>query len=205
MTTTTKKHPIRIMLVDDQPERAASVEEKLTATGFVVLSRLPSATGLLFQIEQHQPDLVLIDLQSPGRDVLESLSVVNHYNPKPVVMFTKEDDPSYIEEAVDAGVTAYLMDELDIQRVKPIIDLAIAQFKHYQSLRKALDEAQTKLDSQSVIERAKKLLMNQHKIDEEKAHKTLQMLSMDTNQSLPQAAKAVISIIEKNCGTGGLQ
>ncbi len=205
MTTASEKRPIRIMLVDDQSERAASVEEKLTAAGFVVLSRLPSATGLLFQIEQHQPDLVLIDLQSPGRDVLESLSVVNHYNPKPVVMFTREDDPSYIEEAVDAGVTAYLMDELDTQRVKPIIDLAIAQFKHYQSLRTALNEAQTKLESQSVIEKAKKLLMNQHKIDEEKAHKTLQTLSMDTNQSLPQAAKAVISIIEKNCGSGGLQ
>ena len=175
MTTASEKRPIRIMLVDDQSERAASVEEKLTAAGFVVLSRLPSATGLLFQIEQHQPDLVLIDLQSPGRDVLESLSVVNHYNPKPVVMFTREDDPSYIEEAVDAGVTAYL------------------------------NEAQTKLESQSVIEKAKKLLMNQHKIDEEKAHKTLQTLSMDTNQSLPQAAKAVISIIEKNCGSGGLQ
>jgi len=205
MTTDLEKDPIRIMLVDDQPERAASVEEKLTAAGFIVLSRLPSATGLLFQIEQHQPDLVLIDIESPGRDVLESLSVVNHYNPKPVVMFTREDDPTYIEEAVDAGVTAYLMDDLNTQRVKPIIDLAIAQFKHYQSLRNALNEAKTKLESHSVVEKAKKLLMNQHKIDEEKAHKTLQTLSMDTNQSLPQAAKAVIKIIEKSCGIEGRQ
>lgn len=84
MTPPSVRDPIRIMLVDDHVERSASVEEKLRDSGFEVISRLPSATGLLFQIEQHQPDLVLIDIQSPGRDVLESLSVVNHHNPRPV-------------------------------------------------------------------------------------------------------------------------
>lgn len=189
--------PIKIMLVDDHLERAASVEEKLTSAGFIVLCRLPTTTGLLHQIEQHQPDMVLIDLQSPGRDVLESLSVLSHHNPKPVVMFTEEDDPAYIEAAVDAGVTAYLMDELNPKRVKPIIDLAIAQFKSYQSLRQALDEAQRKLANQSIIEKAKVLLMKKHNIDENKAHKTLRTLSMDTNQSLPDAAKSVIELMEK--------
>ena len=189
--------PIKIMLVDDHFERAASVEEKLSAAGFIVLCRLPTTTGLLHQIEQHQPDMVLIDLQSPGRDVLESLSVLNNHNPKPVVMFTEKDDPAYIEAAVDAGVTAYLMDELNPKRVKPIIDLAIAQFKSYQSLRQALDEAQRKLASQSIIEKAKTVLMKKHNIDENKAHKTLRTLSMDTNQSLPDAAKSVIDLMEK--------
>lgn len=189
--------PIKIMLVDDHFERAASVEEKLSAAGFIVLCRLPTTAGLLHQIEQHQPDMVLIDLQSPGRDVLESLSVLNNHNPKPVVMFTEKDDPAYIEAAVDAGVTAYLMDELNPKRVKPIIDLAIAQFKSYQSLRQALDEAQRKLASQSIIEKAKTLLIKKHNIDENKAHKTLRTLSMDTNQSLPDAAKSVIDLMEK--------
>lgn len=197
LTVTSSKDPIRIMLVDDHPERSASVEAKLKASGFEVICRLPTATGLLFQIEQLQPDLVLIDLQSPGRDVLESLSVVNSYNPKPVVMFSDEDDPAFIEEAVDAGVTAYMMEELNPQRVKPVIDLAIAQFKSYQSLRQALDDARTKLASQSVIEEAKQLLMAQHKISEDKAHKTLRTLSMDTNQSLPEAARSVIKILGK--------
>lgn len=199
---TTSKDPIRIMLVDDHPERSASVEEKLKASGFEVISRLPSAAGLLFQIEQLQPDLVLIDLQSPGRDVLESLSVVNSYNPKPVVMFSSEDDPDFIEEAVDAGVTAYMMEELNPQRVKPVIDLAIAQFKSYQSLRQALDDARTKLASHSVIEEAKQLLMAQHGINEDKAHKTLRTLSMDSNMSLPEAARSVIKILGGTRGKG---
>lgn len=190
------------MLVDDHVERSASVEEKLRASGFEVISRLPSATGLLFQIEQHQPDLVLIDIQSPGRDVLESLSVVNHHNPRPVVMFSHKEDPAFIEQAVDAGVTAYMMDELNPERVKPVIDLAIAQFKSYQSLRKALDDARTKLASQSVIEEAKQLLMAQRGISEDKAHKTLRTLSMDTNQSLPDAARSVINILGKPRGSG---
>ncbi len=189
------------MLVDDHVERSASVEEKLRDSGFEVISRLPSATGLLFQIEQHQPDLVLIDIQSPGRDVLESLSVGNHHNPRPVVMFSHEEDPAFIEQAVDAGVTAYLMDELNPDRVKPVIDLAIAQFKSYQSLRKALDDARTKLASQSVIEEAKQLLMAQRGISEDKAHKTLRTLSMDTNQSLPEAARSVINILGKPSGS----
>lgn len=201
MTPPSARDPIRIMLVDDHVERSASVEEKLRDSGFEVISRLPSATGLLFQIEQHQPDLVLIDIQSPGRDVLESLSVVNHHNPRPVVMFSHEEDPAFIEQAVDAGVTAYLMDELNPDRVKPVIDLAIAQFKSYQSLRRALDDARTKLASQSVIEEAKQLLMEQRGISEDKAHKTLRTLSMDTNQSLPEAARSVINILGKPSGS----
>lgn len=193
-----EKGPIRIILVDDQAECAVSMEEKLTAAGFIVLSRLPTTTGLLYQIEQHQPDVVFIDLQYPGHDVLESLSVVNNYNPKPIVMFTEKDDTLYIEKAVDAGITTYLLEDLAPKHLKPIVDLTIAQFKHHQSLRKALEETQKKLAGQSIIQKAKNLLMEQHHISEDKAHKTLRTLSMNSNQSLPEAAKSVIKIFQKN-------
>ena len=82
---------VRVMLVDDLPERAAIVNTHLVVAGYEVVSRLPTASGLLFQIEQHRPDIILIDLQSPGRDVLESLSVINAHNPTPVVMFSEEE------------------------------------------------------------------------------------------------------------------
>lgn len=190
--------PVRVMLVDDSPARAAAVEEKLRVAGFDVVSRLPSASGLLHQIAQHHPDVVLIDLQSPGRDVLESLSIAHHHNPRPVVMFSAEEDTSFIEQAVDAGVTAYFLEGMNPQRVKPVIDLAIAQFKAHQSLRDALDNARSKLASQSVIEQAKQMLMAQHGITEDQAHKTLRTLSMDTNQSLPEAASSVIKILGKS-------
>ena len=101
--TTLNAQSVRVMLVDDLPERAVVVEQHLVIEGYEIVSRLLNASGIPFQIEQHQPDIILIDLQSPGRDVLESLSVINAHNPKPVVMFSEEEDPSFIEDAVDAG------------------------------------------------------------------------------------------------------
>lgn len=196
--TTSSLSPVRVMLVDDLPERAAIVDSHLVAAGYEVVSRLPTASGLLFQIEQHRPDIILIDLQSPGRDVLESLSVINAHNPTPIVMFSEEEDPSFIEEAVDAGVSAYLMGSVDANRVKPVIDVAIAQFKSFQSLRKALNSTRDRLESLSVIDKAKSLLIKQHKLTEEEAHQQLRSLSMDTNQSMQQAAQSVISILAKN-------
>jgi len=106
MSATTQNNLVRVMLVDDVPQRSARVAEKLTGEGFDVIARLPSAVGLLFQIEQQKPDVILIDLQSPGRDMLDSLSVVNVHNPTPVVMLSEEEDPGFIKDAVDAGVTA---------------------------------------------------------------------------------------------------
>jgi response regulator NasT len=198
MTSAAEKNRARVMLVDDLPQRSARVEAKLIQDGFEVISRLPSAAGLLFQIEQLKPDIILIDLQSPGRDVLDSLSVINDHNPTPVVMFSEEEDPGFIKDAVDAGVTAYMMGGVDTEKVKPVIDVAMAQFKSYQSLRQKLDTTRTQLDSLSVIDKAKRLLMDQQGISEDSAHKVLRNLSMDSNQSLPQAAKSVVQILNKN-------
>mgnify|MGYP003385213527 CR=1 FL=1 len=198
MVAIVEKEPLRVMLVDDFPQRSLRVEQQLTEEGFCVISRLESAAALLFQITQHKPDVILIDLQSPGRDVLDSLSVINTHNPTPVVMFSKEDDPRFIEEAVDAGVTAYLMGGVETDKVKPVIDVAMAQFKSFQSLRDALDSTRTQLESLSVIDKAKSLLMAQHSVSEDKAHKLLRNLSMDTNQSLPDAAKSVVKILGKS-------
>ena len=196
MTATNK--PIRIMLVDDLPERSARVEQKLIEEDFDIISRLPSAAGLLFQIEQHQPDVILIDLQSPGRDILDSLSVVNVHNPTAVVMFFEQHDPDYITDAVRAGVTAYLMGEVDTDRVKPVIDVAMAQFKAFQTLRQSLHTTRLKLESMSTIDSAKRLLMEQQSVTEDQAHAALRELSMETNQTLPQAANSVIQILKKN-------
>jgi len=189
---------VRVMLVDDLPERAAIVNTHLVVAGYEVVSRLPTASGLLFQIEQHRPDIILIDLQSPGRDVLESLSVINAHNPTPVVMFSEEEDPGFIVEAVDAGVSAYLMGSFDAKRVKPVIDVAIAQFKSFQSLRQALDTTRDRLETLSTIDKAKSLLIKQHQFTEEQAHQQLRSLSMDSNLTMQQAAQSVVTILGKN-------
>lgn len=185
------------MLVDDQPQRAAMVEAALISSGYRVLSIIPSATGLLFQIEQHQPDVILIDLDSPDRDMLDSLSIVNAQNPMPVVMFSKEDDPDFIQQAVQSGVTAYQLDKISAEKVKPVLDVAMAQFDAFQSLKQALDDTRTELADRKTIEKAKGLLMKVHSVSEEEAFKTLRSLAMETNQKLGTAAQNLIAMLEK--------
>ncbi len=195
MKSATPQNAIRVMLVDDHPERAQLVEEHLIAAGFEVLSVITSATGLLFQIEQHQPDVVIIDLQSPDRDMLESLAIVNRHSPTAMVMFAQEDDPNYIREAVAAGISTYLTEGLNPARVRPIIEVAMAQFRHYQSLRDELHSARTQLEDRHLIEKAKGLLMAQKHINENEAHQLLTKLAMDNNQRLRNVAQTVIATL----------
>lgn len=190
------------MLVDDNPQRAALVEEKLWACGYEVVAVIPSATGLLFQIEQHSPDVVLIDLESPDRDVIESLAIVNHHNPRPVVMFTEQEDPEYINQAVNAGISTYLVGGINPEYVKPVIDVAIAQFRSFQSLRDQLNTTRLQLEDRKLIEQAKGLLMAYRKVGEDEAHRLLTKLAMDNNQRLPDVAKTVLATLSpKGKGT----
>lgn len=186
---------IRVMLVDDDPGRARLVEEQLQAAGFEVLSCISSATGLLFQIEQHRPDVVLIDLQSPDRDVLESLAIVNRHSPTAMVMFAEEDDPGFIREAVAAGISTYLTQGLNPARVRPVIDVALAQFRAFQGLRNELNSARNQLEDRLLIDKAKGLLMRQRRLDENAAHQLLTRLAMDNNQRLRDVAQTVIATL----------
>ncbi|MGB4248070.1 MAG: ANTAR domain-containing protein [Pseudohongiellaceae bacterium] len=195
MKSAPQNAPIRVMLVDDHPSRAQLVEEHLKAAGFEVLSVISSATGLLFQIEQHRPDVVLIDLQSPDRDVLESLAIVNRHSPTAMVMFAEEDDPDYIRQAVEAGISTYLMEGINPAKVKPVIEVAMAQFKSFQGLRQELDTARTQLQDRTLIEKAKGLLMLQKRISENEAHQLLTRLAMDNNQRLRDVAQTVIATL----------
>lgn len=192
------KHPLNVLLINDQQGRAARMVGIIKTAGYELIAILNYSSGLLHQIEQYQPDIVLIELCNPGDDLLDDLHTVKYHHPVPIVMFSDKDDPIYLEKAVDAGVTTYLLDGFNLQQIKPVIDLAIARFKSYQSLRRALDEAKTKLESESIIIRAKNMLMEKHKISEKKAHNTLRTLSMETNLSLREAAKSTINILNKS-------
>ncbi len=186
------------MLVDDHPDRACLVEEELRAQGFDVLSLIPTASGLLFQMEQLKPDVVLIDLESPDRDVLESLSLINHHNPRPVLMFSQEQDPDFISQAVASGVTAYLCEDINPAKVKPAIDVAMAQFESFQNIRQQLIDTQSQLEDRKDIDRARGLLMDQHNLSEAKAFEMLRKFSMDSNKSLGDSARMVMQMLGKS-------
>ena len=183
------------MLVDDDATRAAAVEEALAASGFNVFSIVSPTSTLLYQIEQHRPDVVLIDLEFPGRDILESLAVINAHNPIPMIMFSQEHDPEYIGLAFKAGVNTCITERVNPGNVKPIIDVAFAQFRTFQNLRDELQTVRNELQSSQLITRAKSVLIQHRGISEVQAHKLLHRLSMENNLKLAEVARTVIATL----------
>lgn len=186
------------MLVDDDRTRANSVESRLSEVGFEVLSVIPTASGLLYQMAQQEPDVVIIALDSPDRDVLESLTIASAHNPRPVVMFSGSGDQSFITDAIRAGVTAYQSEDISPARVRAAIDIAVAQFSAFNSLREELDETRRQLEERKLVERAKGLLMSVHGVEENEAFTTLRRLAMDKNRTLGETAREVITLLERS-------
>ena len=189
--------PLRLILVDDNRERAAAVESSLAQPGLEVISVIPTASGLLFQMAQQNPDVVVIALDSPDRDVLESLSIASAHNPRPVVMFSGSGDTRFIGDAIRAGVTAYQAEDISPDRVRAVIDVAMAQFSAFNDLKQELDRTRQQLADRKLIEKAKGLVCGAHGVNEEEAFSTLRKLAMDQNQTLAETARGVIAVLEK--------
>ena len=184
------------MLVDDQPARAALLEQALTDFGCQVIARQSSAQGLMKRVEEHQPDIIIIDIESPDRDMLEHMSVLNQHNPKPVIMFSDEDDSETIEKAVRAGVSAYVVDGLNPSRLKSIMDVAVARFREYQALRSELEKTRNQLADRKTIDEAKSLLMKQKQMGEEEAYHAIRKMAMDKGQRMVDVARNIISVMK---------
>lgn len=193
---TAKSKPLTVMLVDDQPARAALLEQALLDHSYKVIARLSSAEGLAGQVASLQPDVIIIDIESPDRDTLEHMASLHRDNPRPVVMFAEEGDTSSIERAMRAGVSAYVVDGLNPARVKTIVDVAVARFREFQALRRELEETRTQLADRKQIDRAKGLLMKQRGLDEQQAYNAMRKMAMDRGQRLAEVASNIIAVFD---------
>ena len=189
--------PLNVLLVDDEVVRAAMVEEALVADGHRVVCRLTSPASLNEMVARHQPDVVIIDMESPDRDTLDSMALLNRENPRPVVFFADQHDPDILQAALKVGVSAYVVDGLIPGRVKAIIEVAIARFDAFQSMRRELEKTRNQLTERKRIERAKGLLMKHQDCDEEQAYRMLRKLAMDRSQRIAEVADSVIDILER--------
>ena len=189
-------HRLRILLIDDLTGRSAILEQALSDAGHEIIARVSSTLDLPQQVQSLQPDVVIIDLDSPDRDTLENMAIVTRDNPRPIILFSAQDDSDTIQKAVRAGVSAYIVDGLSAKRVRPIIDVAIARFREFQAMRDELEQTRDKLSERKLVERAKGLLMKQRGFDEEEAYSALRKLAMERNQRLVQVAQNVIDIFE---------
>ena len=187
---------LRVMLIDDNRGRAALLEQALADTGCQVVTRLDRPSDLLKKVKELEPDVILIDVDSPDRDTLENLYWLDRNHPRPIVMFAADAASDTIGAAVRAGVSAYVVDGLHPQRVRPIIEVAIARFREFQALRRELEATRNKLAERKLIEKAKGLLMQQKSYSEEEAYQALRKVAMDRNQRLAEVAQNVISVLE---------
>lgn len=192
---------LRVILIDDEPGRAAEVSAALRAEGFAVVGLFPTGAGLQRQVAELQADVIVVDIESPDRDVLESMRQVSFGQGdggqgRPVVMFAQDGAPETIRAAIEAGVSAYVVDGLKPERVKPVVDVAIARFAQFQELRTELDKAKSTLAERKLVERAKGILMKRRRCDEEEAYRLMRKMAMDQKSRLVDIANKIIEAAE---------
>lgn len=185
---------LRVMLVDEDLERSLILQEVLQRAGYQVVACLGSGSGLAGKVSETDPDVIIIDMDSPDRDILEHLCSISRDQPRPVVMFTHDDDSAKMQAALRAGVSAYVVRGLDGERVKPIVEVAMARFQEVQALRRELDEMKTALAGRKLVERAKGIVMKQRRCTEEQAYSLLRKLAMERNQRIADVAESVIAM-----------
>ena len=187
------------MLVDDSQKEVSLLKEGLQAAGYDVVevtTLTTSAVALLDRVAATRPDVIIIDTDSPTRDTLEQLSFVSREQPRPIVLFTDDDGSASIQASLRAGVSAYIVAGIQSERLKPILEVAVARFEQEQALRDELKDAHDRLAERKLVERAKGILMRQKGVGEDDAFRMMRKLAMDRSRRLADIAQQVIDIAE---------
>lgn len=185
---------LKILLVDPDSGRSTILEQALCDAGHAVVARLRSERDLASKVAEYRPDVVIIDMEAPGRDTLEQMREVSRDNPRPIVLFSNQRDPEYIRQAVKAGVSAYVVDGLQKERVLPIVEVAIARFREFQVLRCELEETRSRLQERKIIEKAKGILMRRRGLSENAAYQLMRKMAMDRNLRLAEVARTLLAL-----------
>lgn len=176
----------------EQAERSRLLRICLLENGYNIVAVLPTDTFLAERIAQLQPDMIVVDAESAARDALEHVVMATRDQRRPIVMFTNDDDTSHIGDAVAAGVSAYVVAGLAPERIRPILDVAMARFQHEQGLRRELADARSELQERKVIDRAKGLLMQRQGLSEAQAYEKLRKAAMNRGLKLGEVAQRLL-------------
>nr|WP_134331490.1 ANTAR domain-containing protein [Pseudomonas sp. HS-2] len=180
---------LRILLINDTPKKVGRLKCALIEAGFEVIDESGLTIDLPERVEAVRPDVILIDTESPGRDVMEQVVLVSRDQPRPIVMFTDEHDPSVMRQAIQSGVSAYIVEGIHAQRLQPILDVAMARFESDQALRAQLQARDAQLAERTRVELAKGLLMKRTSCNEEEAYTLMRRRAMSRQQKLIQVAE----------------
>jgi len=184
------------MLVDERPERLEIISGKLDGDGCRVVACVRPDDDLVSLVRKHDPEVVIIDLDSPSRDTLEGLRSVQSSVPRPILMFSQDDNGETIRQAIQSGVSAYVVDGLESRSVRPIVEAAMATFRQFRSLEEELERTKGQLQERKRVEKAKGILMQQRGLDEEAAYALMRKAAMERNKKIVEIAESIITAFE---------
>lgn len=183
---------LRVLLVTDTDKPIGDLREALARLGYDMLPDPATPQDLHRVVERARPDVIIIDTESPSRDTLEQLAVMNATAPRPVLMFSNDANQQLIRAAVHSGVTAYLVEGLASERIAPILEVALARFAQETQLRERLTQAENELAERKLIDRAKRLLMERQQMTEPAAYAALRKRAMNQSVKLAEAARQIV-------------
>jgi len=183
---------LRVLLVTDTDKPIGDLRDALARLGYDMLAGTTTSQALHRRVESERPDVIIIDTESPSRDTLEQLAVMKATAPRPVLMFSNDANQQLIRDAVSAGVTAYLVEGLATEKLAPILEVALARFAQESQLRERLAEVENELAERKLIDRAKRLLMDQQKLAELAAYASLRKRAMNQGVKLAEIARQIV-------------
>lgn len=184
---------LSILIIDENRIRASIIEEGLREAGYGRVAVIHDVNEVGRTISQSSPDVIFIDLENPKRDTLEHFFSLSRAIQRPIAMFVDRSDGAMIEKAVEAGVSAYVVDGLKKERVKPILDMAISRFNAFSRLTRELEEARSALEERKIIDQAKGILMKTKGLGEPEAYALLRKTAMNQNRRLVDIAQSLIT------------
>ncbi|HMN50850.1 MAG: ANTAR domain-containing protein [Xanthobacteraceae bacterium] len=187
---------LKIVIVDDSPVRAAILEEGLREAGHNNVIHIVDTANLLARIYAIDPDVILIDLENPSRDVLEQMFQMSRAVKRPVAMFVDQSDSASIAAAVDAGVSSYIVDGLKKDRIKHILDISISRFNAFSRISTELEQTKSALEERKVIDRAKGILMKRKGLSEDEAYALLRATAQNEKKKIADIAQSIITAAE---------
>jgi response regulator NasT len=188
-----KPNELNVLVIDENRIRAAIIEEGLRDAGYGQVTVIDQMHGLARRITDLNPDVIVIDLENPNRDELESIFQLSRVIQRPIAMFVDKSDEASIEAAVEAGVSAYIVDGLKQERVRPILKMAISRFNAFSRLNRELEETRSELENRKVIDRAKGLLMRSRGLSEDEAYALLRRTAMNQNRKIVEIAQNLVT------------
>ncbi len=192
---TSSRHQVSILLFDTDSKNGKVLQTELSCYGYQVLARLDINTSLLAGVELHKPDIVMLSIQVLNKDIISDMQALNSADPHPIVIFAEQDSPQIIEQAIKAGVSAYVVDDIQPHRLSPIINVAIARFSELRKIKNELEQTKSKLAGRKIIDKAKGLMMEKKNISEDDAYKHLRKMAMDKGESLEKTAQNIIDVL----------